>query len=89
MFPRTPEPKFCGNFGSTLRSGSGVRGSEGDNSPFRGARTNNIIFGLPAPETPLLLFLGTYGYFRADLPNRTGFRPEQQPGTEPKSCSNW
>ena len=42
------DPKFCGEFESELRSGfraqngelkgSGVLGSEGDNSPFRGAR---------------------------------------------------
>ena len=44
----TSDPKFCEKFESELRSGfrvrngevkgSGVSGSEGENSPFRGAR---------------------------------------------------
>ena len=32
-------------------------------------------------------FLGGHGYFWADSPNRTGFRPEQQPRPGPKYCS--
>ena len=47
----------------------------------------NFIFGFPVPETPLHTFLGPHGNFWADLPNRTGFRPEQQPRPGPKYCS--
>ena len=53
--------------------GSGVLGSEGDNSPFRGARSK---------LTPQ--FLGTHGYSWANLPNRTVFRPKQQAPDGPK-----
>ena len=101
--PRAPKfwptnPKFCGEFEYELRSGfrsrngelkgSGVSGTEGDNSPFRGARTKlTSYFGFPVPETPLHTFLGTRGYFWAGLPNRTGFQPEQQLRPGPKYCS--
>ena len=90
LYPGVPKfwptnPKFSGNFESEVRSGfrarngelkgSGVAKSEGDNSPFRGARLKNFIFGFPVPETPLHTFFATHRYFLADLPNRTVFRP--------------
>ena len=36
---------------------------------------------------PLHTFLGSHGYFWADLPSRTGFRPEQQLRPGQKYCS--
>ena len=51
---RPTDPKFCGELESELRSGfrarngelkgSGVLGTEGDNSPFRGARPKLTLY---------------------------------------------
>ena len=59
--------------------GSGLLGSEGDNSPFRVLDQDKLYIRLPAPGTPLPTCFGTHGYFGAELSSRSGFRPEQQP----------
>ena len=89
--PRDPkfwptDPKFCGKFESELLSGfrarsgmlkgSGVSGSEGDNSPFRGARPTLISYSdSPYPKPHSTHFFGTRGCFWADLTNRTLILP--------------
>ena len=76
--PRDPkfwptDPKFCGKFESEHRSGfqvrngelkgSGVSGSEGDNSPFRGARPKLISYSdSPYPKPYSTHFLVPTGF---------------------------
>ena len=63
--------------GTESLKGSCASGSEGYISPFRGARPNLFIFGFPVPEILPYTFRGTHGYSWANVPNRTGFQPEQ------------
>ena len=53
---------------------SDVSGTEAISLHSRLLDQHNFLFGLSVPETPLQIFLGTNGYFRADEPNRTVFR---------------
>ena len=77
--PRDPkfgptDPKFCGDFESDLRSGfrsrngdlkgSGVSGSEGNNSPLRGARPKLTSYSdSPYPKPHPTHFLVPAGIF--------------------------
>ena len=69
-----PTPNFVGEFESELRSGfrarngelkgSGVSGTEGDNSPFRGARQKITSYSdSPYPKPPSTYFLVPTGIF--------------------------
>ena len=74
--PRNVELKNCG-----------VLGSEGDNPPFSGARTNLTSYSDFSHTKPQPLVSWHPRQFLTDLSNRIGFWPEQQPRSERKYCS--